>query len=54
VDTPQQYSAAETERMVREQLWHPMNFFISPSEQHLLKIPRALFARLCQVACYAA
>jgi hypothetical protein len=39
---------------VREQLWHPMNFFTSRSEQHVIKIPRALFAGLCQAACYAA
>jgi hypothetical protein len=40
--------------VVREQLWHPMNFFTSRSEQHVMKIPRALFAGLRQVACYAA
>jgi hypothetical protein len=40
--------------VVREQLWHPMNFFTSRSEQDAIKIPRALFAGLCQAACYAA
>jgi hypothetical protein len=40
--------------VVREQLWHPMNFFTSYSAQHVMKIPRSLFAGLCQVACYAA
>ena len=40
--------------VAREQLWHPMNFFTSRSKQHVIKIPRALFAGLCQAACYAA
>ena len=39
---------------VREQLWHPMNFFTSRSEKQVMKIPRPLFAGLRQVACYAA
>jgi hypothetical protein len=40
--------------LVREQLWHPMNFFTSRSQQNVMKIPCALFAGLCQAACYAA
>jgi len=40
--------------VVRQQLWHPTNFFTSGSEPHVIKIPSALFAGLCQVACYAA
>ena len=39
---------------VREQLWHPMNFFTSRSKRHVIEIPRALFASLCQAACYTA
>jgi hypothetical protein len=38
---------------VREQLWHPMNFFTSHSEPRVMKIPSALFVSLCQAACYA-
>jgi histidinol phosphatase-like enzyme len=39
---------------VRQQLWHPANFFTSRSEQNLMKIPRALFSGLCHAVCYAA
>jgi DDE superfamily endonuclease len=39
---------------VREQLWHPANFFTSRSQRHVIKIPSGLFAGLCQAACYAA
>ena len=30
-----------------------MNFFTSRSEPRVMKIPSALFASLCQAACYA-
>ena len=40
--------------VVRQQLWNPVNFFTSPSELNLMRIPRALFGSLCQAACYAA
>jgi hypothetical protein len=40
--------------VVRQQLWHPTHFFTSGSEPHVITIPSALFAGLCQVACYAA
>ncbi len=40
--------------VVREQLWHPSNFFTSHSHRHVMKIPRLLFSGLCHAACYAA
>jgi hypothetical protein len=39
---------------VRQQLWHPTNFFTSRSEHNMMKIPRALFSGLCHAVCYAA
>jgi hypothetical protein len=39
---------------VRQQLWHPANFFTSRSEPNMMKIPRALFSGLCHAVCYAA
>jgi hypothetical protein len=39
---------------VRQQLWHPVNFFTSRSEHKMVKIPHALFSGLCHAVCYAA
>lgn len=39
---------------VRQQLWHPANFFTSHSEHNMVKIPHALFSGLCHAVCYAA
>ena len=40
--------------LIREQLWHPSNFFTSHLHQHVIKIPRSLFSSLCQAARYTA
>jgi DDE superfamily endonuclease len=40
--------------VIRQQLWHPANFFTSCSERYMMKIPRALFSGLCHAVCYAA
>jgi hypothetical protein len=40
--------------LLREQLWHPSNFFTSHLRQDVIKIPRLLFSGLCQALCYAA
>jgi hypothetical protein len=39
---------------VRQQLWHPTNFFTSRSEHKMVKIPHALFSGLCHAVCCAA
>jgi hypothetical protein len=39
---------------VRQQLWHPANFFTLRSEHNMVKIPHALFSGLCHAVCYAA
>ena len=39
---------------VRQQLWHPANFFTSHSESDIIKLPRALFSGLCHAVSYAA
>jgi hypothetical protein len=40
--------------LIREQLWHPSNFFTSHLDHHVIKIPRLLLSGLCHAACYAA
>ena len=40
--------------LIREQLWHPSNFFTSPLEHLVIKIPRLLLSGLYHAACYAA
>ena len=39
---------------VRQQLWHPANFFTSHSKHIMMKIPHALFSGLCHAISYAA
>ena len=39
---------------VRQQLWHPANFFTSRSASDMIKLPRALYSGLCHALCYAA
>src|SRR3954447_14094373 len=39
---------------VRQQLWHPANFFTSRSEGDMIKVPRALYSGLCHAICHAA
>jgi hypothetical protein len=39
---------------VRQQLWHPANFFTSRSELDMIKLPQTLFSGLCHAVCYAA
>jgi hypothetical protein len=39
---------------VRQQLWHPANFFTSHSTDKMLKIPHALYSGLCHAVSYAA
>jgi DDE superfamily endonuclease len=39
---------------VRQQLWHPANFFTSHSAHNMVKIPHALLSGLCHAVCYAA
>jgi hypothetical protein len=39
---------------VRQQLWHPANFFTSRSKGDMIKVPRRLYSGLCHAICYAA
>ncbi len=39
---------------VRQQLWHPANFFTSHSKHNMMKIPHALYSGLCHAVSYAA
>ena len=40
--------------LVRQRLWYPSDSFpMSPSPQHMVKIPRVLLSRLVDTACYA-
>jgi hypothetical protein len=40
--------------VVRQQLWHPANFFTSHSKDKIVKIPHALYSGLCHAVSYAA
>ena len=39
---------------VRQQLWHPANFFTSHSKDNMVKIPHTLYSGLCHAVSYAA
>jgi hypothetical protein len=39
---------------VRQQLWHPANFFTCHSKHKMVKIPHALYSGLCHAISYAA
>jgi hypothetical protein len=39
---------------VRQQLWHPSNFFTCHSKHKMVKIPHALYSGLCHAISYAA
>jgi hypothetical protein len=40
--------------LVRRSLWAQTTFHISPMEHDVVKVPRALVDRFCEMLCYAA